>query len=314
MKRYIKASYDSSMPSWLKSKAGEDALKELKYQYAMSEAQFFDTPQENSIPIHLLDDVYKESTGYGGRGTYKEHAGQYVYVPSLGNGYYVFLESGNSYRRLSTIAKSKLNDHIIDTVYMVAPLRNEIRKTRDYVDPRYDNSGNYMGQYREEGSKYNRETGKWERDPESDEWVMPYTYGDNKRDKSGYSIPNPEDLYRRLYARFPDRLKTRVNEAKSILDEYYDKINDAKEKLLSQYDIRKGRTPYLGYGDASKSALYQLQQAIEYYGRMYKEFENCMTNEGSIDPQKLASFMKGDSFSGIPYCTKNIDSYLSKIR
>ncbi len=312
MKRYIRASYDSSMPSWLKDKAGRDALNGLKYQYAMSEAQFFDTPQENSIPIHLLKDVYEESKRRGD--TYKYPVGQYAYIPDIGNGYGMFLKSGNGYRRLSTIAKSKLNDHIVDTVYMVAPLRNEIRKTRDYVDPRYDNNWNYMGQYKDKAYKYDRELGESVRDPENDEWAMPYTYSDNKRDKSGYSIPNPEDLYRRLYARFPDRLKSRVNEAKAILDEYYDKINAAKEKLLSQYDIRKGKSPYLGYGEVSKTQLYQLHQAIEYYGRMYKEFENCMTNNGSIDPQKLATFMKGDSYSGIPSCTKYIDSYLSKLR
>jgi hypothetical protein len=300
------------MPSWLKDKAGLAALNDLKYRYAMSEAQFFDTPQENSIPIHLLDKVYRESKWRGE--TYKDLVGQYVYVPNLGNGYDMFLESGNGYRRLSTIARSKLNDHIIDTVYMVAPLRKDIRETRDYVDPRYDNNWEYMGQYKSEGYKYNPENGVRERDPESDKWVMPYTYSGNKRDKSGYSIPNPEDLYRKLYARFPDRLKSRVNEAKAILDEYYDKINDAKEKILSKYDIRKGRSPYLGYGDVSKSELYQLQQAIEYYGYMYKEFENCMTDDGSIDPQKLATYMKGDSYSGIPQCTKYIDSYLSKIR
>jgi len=313
MKRYIRASYDSSIPSWLKGEAGVAALSYLKQQYAMSEAQFFDTPQENSIPIHLLDDVYTESGGYRGVGTYKKPVGQYVYVPSLGNGYNMFLESGNGYRRLSTIAKSKLNDHIVDTVYMVAPLRNEIRKTRDYMDPRYDNRGNYMGQYKREGRKYNRETSEWENDPESDTWEMPYTYSSDKRDKSGYIIPNPEELYRRLYARFPDRLKSRVNEAKAILDEYYDKVNAAKEKILSQYDIRKGRSPYLGYGDVSKSELYLLQQAIDYYGTMYKAFENCMTDEGSIDPRKLATFMKGDSYDGIPRCTKYIDSYLSKM-
>lgn len=313
MYRYIKASYDSSMPNWLKSKAGTDALNHLNYQYAMSEAQFFDTPQENSIPIHLLDNVYEEVKRWGD--TYKNPIGQYVYVPDLGfGGYSKFLESGNGYRRLSTIAKSKLNDHIIDTVYMVAPLRKDIRETRDYVDPRYDNNGKYMGQYKSEGRKYNRETGEWEHDPESDEWVMPFTYGNDKRDKSGYSIPNPEELYRKLYERFPDRLKSRVNEAKAILDEYYDKINDAKEKILSKYDIRKGRSPYLGYGDTSKSDLYPLHQAIEYYGSMYKGFENCMTDEGSIDPQKLATYMKGGSYDGIPYCTKYIDSYLSRIR
>jgi len=314
MYRYIKASYDSSMPNWLKSKAGTDALNDLKYQYAMSEAQFFDTPQENSIPIHLLDEVYEEVTRWGD--TYKNPVGQYVYAPGIGyNGNNKFLQSGNGYRRLGTIAKSKLNDHIIDTVYMVAPLRKDTRETRDYIDPRRDSRGNYMGQYKREGRKYNRETGEWEHDPESDTWEMASVgWADAKRDKSGYAIPDPEELYRRLYARFPDRLKSRVNEAKAILDEYYDKVSAAKDMVLSGYDIRKGRTPSLGYGDVSKSDLYQLHKAIEYYGLMYKSFENCMTDEGSIDPQKLASYMKGDHYSGIPQCTKYIDSYLSKIR
>jgi hypothetical protein len=303
------------MPNWLKSKAGTDALNALKYQYAMSEAQFFDTPQENSIPIHLLDDVYEEVTRWGD--TYKSYIGQYAYAPGIGyNGYSKFLKSGNGYRRLTTIAKSKLNEHIVDTVYMVAPLRKDIKETRNYMDPRRDARGNYMGQYKHEGRKYNQETGEWEHDPESDAWEMPSVdWAGNKRDKSGYRIPDPEELYSRLYARFPDRLKSRVEEAKAILDEYYDKVNDAKTQVLSKYDIRKGRSPYLGYGDdVYKTPLYKLSEAIKCYGTMYSGFESCMLDDGSIDPQKLARYMKSNDYNSIPYNIKYIDKYLSEIR
>ena len=313
MKRYIIASYDSSMPDWLKGRAGKFALDHLKYRYAMSDAKFSKEPQEGSIPVYLLDEVYEETKRWGE--TYKTSAGQYVFVPDVDSGYSAYLPAGKGYRRLNTIAKSRLKDHIIDTVYMTAPSRRDIRQDRDYVDPRYDNNWEYMGQYKDEAYRYDSELGKSVRDPENDKWIMPWVgYAGAKRDKSGYVIPDPEELYSRLYTRFPDRLKTRVNEAKAILDEYYDKVNDAKERVLSHYDIRKGKSPYIGYGDnVYKSSMYKLGEVIRYYGWMYEGFEKCMEDDGSINPKKLASYMKGDDMYSIPHNTQYIDKYISQI-
>lgn len=312
MKRYIRASYDPSMPSWLKNEAGKDALEKLTSYVAISEAKFYPTPQEGSIPIYLLDDTYKESRSWGE--TYKTPAGQYVYVPDIPYSYWSrFLSTGERFRSLDTVAKSRLQQHIIDTVYMVAPLRSSIRNERgEYVDPRSNieyHNGNrrfkYAGQYPEyEG--YRNEDGQWVKP------TAPTSYSDkgrNGRDKSGYEIPRPEDLYRRLYARFPDRLKGRINEAKAVLDEYYDKLEEAKNTYFSKYDIRKGKSPKY-YGNAYEAPVYKLQDAIEYYGMMYEAFDGCIEDDGSVNPAKLAEFMKGTSWDGMQNCIEYIDKDL----
>lgn len=317
MKRYIRASYDSSMPDWMKSDAGFDALNQLKYMYAISEAKFYDTPQEGSIPIYLLDDTYKDK-GWGSK--YKTPAGQYVYIPNVSSNRY--LDTGKSYKHLSTAAKSRIAEHTIDTVYMVAPLRNEIQKERNYDDPRAVwNNGkySYAGQYPVYDRHYDDELGKWVNNDEPTKWSTRkkgygYGWGSHDRDKSGYAIPNPDDLYARLYKRFPERLKSRLNEVKSVLDEYYDKLNDAKNEIFSQYDIRKGETPYIGYGEsASKSRIYRLNQAIGYYGQMYRKFEDCIDDDGSVNPVKLAKFMKGSGYDSMASYIADIDTYLNKL-
>lgn len=319
MKRYIKSSFDPSIPDWLKTDAGKHALNSLVDQYAMSEAKFYKEPQPDSIPIYLLDDTYAESSGYGGRGKYKTPAGQYVYVPSAMGGYGRYIDTGKNYRSVGNLGKSKLAEHTVDTIYMVAPSRKSAQEDRGYVDPRYDrrwDSKNrnydweYMGQYSIPETEWNPETRRRE-DTGRKEWLTnDGGYGENKRDKSGYVIPSPEQLYKRLYDRFPERTKGRVTEAQAVLDEYYDKVNEAKSFLFNQYDIRKGKSPSM-YGG---KALNWLDDAISYYCRMYSGFERCMNDDGSINSSSLANFINDTSnFYGIPYCTKKIDEDLDRI-
>ena len=306
MKRYVRASYDSSMPDWLKTEAGRIALKNLTQKYAISDAKFSKTPTEGSIPIYLLDEVYKDEKKWGE--IYKVSAGQYVYVPEFSWYDSRYLDTGKSFRSIAKASKARLEEHIIDTVYMTATLRSDIQKDRGYMDPRYERSFHdgeieYAGQTAEYDSHYNPETKNWEKDKD------PYYSVPTGRDKSGYQIPNPEDLYIRLYERFPDRLKGRLNEAKAILDEYYDKLDKAKTDLFSKYDIRKGKAPSY-YGDHYKSPSYKLQDAIEQYGWMYQDFDACINNDGSVNPTKLAEFMKSSGYGSLSSRTKNIDKDL----
>lgn len=311
MKRYIRASYDSSMPSWLKTEAGKNALERLTGKYAISEAKFSKTPTEGSIPIYLLDEVFKNERRWGE--TYKVSAGQYVFVPELSWYEDKYLATESSFRGLDKVSKSRLEKHIIDTVYMTAPLRSAIQKERNYTDPRYVKDSNrhlsYEGQYPEYDEHYNDETGKWEPDEEPT-WVVPSRgYSGRQRDKSGYEIPDPVDIYSRLYARFPDRLKGRINEAKAILDEYYDKLEEAKRALFSAYDIRKGKSPKY-YGESYNAPSRRLEDAIQYYGWVYRDFDACVNDDGSVDPAKLAEFMKSSSYSGASSYLKDIDKDL----
>lgn len=316
MKRYIRASYDSSMPSWLKGEAGKQALASLNNTYAMSRATFSKYEQPGSIPIYLLDDTYKEESRWGE--TYKTPAGQYVYVPNVSGGYGRFIPVGRTFRALGTAAKARIQEHIIDTVYMTAPLRKEVRPAEDrYQDPRYEKEYDwdshrykqvYQGQYPEYRTEWSEEAKDWVDTNEVESWEIQ----GNGRDKSGYEIPDPTELYKRLYNRFPERLKGRVQEARNILDEYYDKVDEAKSLIFSQYDIRKGKGISL-YGETYKNVLYFLNEAVKDYGWLYEGFEKCMKDDGSIDTQKLASFLKsGDTFA-VPRLTREIDNYVGKI-
>ena len=311
MKVYIRASYDSSMPSWLKSDAGKEALSYLNQSYAMSQATFSKEETPDSVPIYLLDDTYKEETRWGE--TYKTPAGQYVYVPKVMGGYGRHISVGDRFRALATAAKARLQEHIIDTVYMTAPTRQSAREGRDYVDPRYEidwrgDKPKYMGQTPDFSTAYNKETGKWETTStqhKDADWSQPYSRR-GKRDKSGYEIPSPEDLYSKLYQRFPERLKGRLDEVKRTLDEYYDKVNSCKTKLFDSIDVRKGTIPYSG-----DKAMQNLRWAISYYKDMVAGLENCTKEDGSIDPVKLAEYTKGDGYRSLKGCASSIDSYLS---
>lgn len=317
MKRYIRASYDSSMPDWLKSEAGKRALGNLTDRYAISQAKFSRNPSDGGIPIHLLDDVYKEDTRWGE--TYKTKEGQHVFIPSMSWGSNDrYFDTGASYRSIPSAAKSRLKEHTIDTVYMTAPERKEFWEEREqYRDPRslsYSRGGHpqYAGQYPEYDEHRNPETGEWEKDTEPSSWEVRRDWSGDRRDKSGYVIPNPEDLYDKLYQRFPDRLKGRIAEVQSVLDEYYDKLNEAKTAMFSQFDIRKGKTPFSRYAKPYETSTYYLDYAISDYGRLYQSFDKCIESNGSVNPSKLATFMKGTGYDCMPKLTKNIDDYLDK--
>lgn len=307
MKVYVRASYDSSMPSWLKTPAGKYALESLTYKYAVSQAKFYPDPQPDSIPIYLLDDTYEEKKSFGE--VFKTPAGQFVYIPSLKYGADTrFLSTGVNFRNLTKASSDRIKEHIIDTVYMVAPLRNDIRKDRDYQDPRTSHRGDYAGQVPNYDSHYNEETKMWEKDESPSSYYTP-----SGRDKSGYEIPKPEDLYAKLYERFPERLKSRVNEAKSILDEYYNKIDAAKNAIFSKYDIRKGKGISMYSKNSWDNVFYKLNEAIQYYGWMYSDFDHCIREDGSVDPVKLATFLKSNNYDGLKHRTQSIDNYIEGI-
>lgn len=311
MKRYIKAAYDPSMPDWLKFKSDGNkyALEFLNNKYAMSQAKFYKEPQPDSIPIHLLYEIYKEEHRYRDP-HYKTKMNEYVYVPDGHRNSEIFIENNGKFRSLATSAKSKIAPHIVDTVYMVAPERRDFHSERTYVDPRYEGSWyggkwRYQGQYPEHAEGY--VDGRWTELPEIEGW-----YTRNHRDKSGYAIPNPEELYARLYERFPDRNNAKIEKAKKILDEYYDKLDTIKNRIFSMYDIRKGNGISIGQSYYN-NVLYRFNEAIGDYGRMYRRFESCIDESGNVDAQRLAHFLNGDGYDDMPYLIRGIDAEISKI-
>ena len=113
MKRYIKASYDTSMPKWLKNptKDTKSAIDILNWEYAMSQAKFYKEPQPDSIPIHLLYEVYKKAHSH--RGWYYDDVPEIIYLPDypyVANDY--FFRNGDKFRGVINSAKSKIEQHI----------------------------------------------------------------------------------------------------------------------------------------------------------------------------------------------------------
>jgi hypothetical protein len=255
----------------------------------MGSAKFYDKPQPDSIPIYLLYDVYQET------GNWRRPTNEYVYIPEVyGLGNNVFIRSGNSDRRVSTSAKTKIAQHIADTTYMVATPRNEYRADRKYIDPRYER--NYNGKWDYSGQVF-----------QYGYWAESY-----KRDKSGYAIPDPTELYEKLYNRFPNRIQGKLDKVTQTIEDYYNKLEEAKTLVFNQFDIRNGTAPYFG-SSYYNSPIYRLGEAIRNYGRMYSAFKRCINQDGSVDSQKLAEFMNGNNYESLSYNCQSIDSDLEKI-
>jgi hypothetical protein len=296
MRTYIQAAYDPSMPNWLNAKNdySESALDSLRGRYALNTAKFYDTPQPDSIPIHLLYDVYVEVPDRW-NDTARYPTDEYVYIPGE-TGYNAFIKSETSetYRRVSTSSKAKIAPHIADTVYMVATPRNEYRADRKYIDPRYEK--NYNGKWNYGGQVF-----------QYGYWAESYN-----RDKSGYAIPNPTELYEKLYNRFPNRIQSKLDKVTQTMEDYYNKLEEAKTLVFNQFDIRNGTAPYFG-SSYYNSPIYRLGEAIRNYGRMYSAFKRCLNQDGSVDSQKLAEFMNGNNYESLSYSCQSIDSDLEKI-
>ena len=44
--------------------------------------------------------------------------------------------------------------------------------------------------------------------------------------------------------------------------------------------------------------------AIYHYGELYKTFERCINEDGSVDSKKLAYFVDSNGYDGFKYCKK----------
>ena len=286
MKRYIRASYDPSMPDWLK---GHPTLKAIGKDYALSEAKFYSTPMADSLKIMLLDPVYLRTKRSRGWGMYPETVYKtvhnYVYCPEYPASVRgeLCIKAGDKHYALQSVGRTRAGkaayeNSIKQVVYMVAPRRRDIRPT-PYEPDRVLN-------------------------------------GDEYRDKSGYVIPNPEDLYARLYGKYPDRVVERAKKLKPILDQYY-YILDAYKDIVTGVDIIMG----IGY-DIDKFGLHygrvHNQEAIEYfntavrcYGELYSLVDQLVN--GKADASALAALLGNTDDKSISYITSEIDSLIAKI-
>ena len=241
MKRYIRASFDSSMPDWLKRKFnqkyrsyGNAFVK--KYGIALSDVEFLDSPTVKSIPIYSI--------------------GGTAYIPGVNDEEEVVVN--NRWRKLGKIAKSTLESLADDIVYVDIADAPKVPNDRNYKDPRYiyDRWGGRNGSY---GGQYLTHNGTW-------------SHGGNRgasevrsRDKSGYVIPDPKEQLVRYYDMFPEKI---TNKVESI----YQRILDVKDKVLNPDIINtpKDRNENMSIGNA----IYRLKDAIEEYRDLLREMQS----------------------------------------
>lgn len=253
MKRYVKASFSTSMPDWLRKEITTNKFRrwsDLKNKLidkgvALDKAEFVEglppTYAANSLTFYLLN---------------TDH-GQKVYVPGVNDD---DQESINGrYRKLGSIAKSKLYDMSSDVVYIdLGKEGNKAVKRDRYRDPRYNyldsKRGEYSGQYKKRDYLGNSEYG-----PEH--WSQKGKTIRNERvyrDKSGYVVPSPEQRITEYYKKFPERITNKI-------DAVYEEMNAVKQELFD-VDLTAPQERYAN--DNYTKAFYQFSRAIETYRRM----------------------------------------------
>ena len=213
MKRYIHASFDTSMPEWVRrsltgkfSNLRSKLIK--KYGIALDRAQFLDQPTANSLPVYHLASDY----------------GTHVYIPGVNDDETAIFNKRN--RKFGSLAKSSLPNLAVETVYIdLDDPNNRAEKRERYQDPRYtyrySDRGDYAGQYKRAPYIGNGEYG-----PE--EWSKSGMIPSNERrarDKSGYKVPSPEQKIADYYTKFPQRMTDKV-------DSVYNRILEVKQELM----------------------------------------------------------------------------------
>lgn len=231
MKRYIKssqyisASFSPSMPDWMKKKLSSrysrirDSLVNGLH-LKLDTANFLDHPTENSVAIHLLE-ADRELV---------------VYAPGYND------DDGADFnyrwRDFGKLGKKTLKDRTLDTVYIdLDDPSNFDTDQEHYRDPRFEYFHNTNGQY---AGQYKQKYFGW-RDYK----------GSDKRDKSGYLIPNPEDKIRDYYEKFPDKVTDKI-------DSLYEEIVKLQQEIFTPERIKtkskKHDSAFWGY-DSSASNL-----------------------------------------------------------
>lgn len=258
MKRYVRASFSETMPNWLRKEITTNKFRrwsDLKNKLidkgvALDKAEFVEglppTYAVNNLTFYLLNTDY----------------GQKIYVPGVNDD---DQESINGrYRKLGSIAKSKLYDMSSDVVYVdLGNEKNKAVKRERYRDPRYgyvdrnSKRAEYGGQYKnrdylghdEYGPEYWTDKGRTFRNES------------RSRDKSGYQVPSPEQRIAEYYEKFPEKVTDKV-------DSVYEEIKAVKQELFD-LDLSVPQERYSS--DNYSDAFYQFSRAVEKYRRMLSE-------------------------------------------
>lgn len=254
MKRYIRAAFDASMPSWLKSfwRGNRAADLAKRYKVGLDRAKIldYDPGTEKVLTIYNIKPDY----------------GTTVYIPGINDDQEERING--RYRKLGNISKSKLPMMSQDIAYIDLTDPSNLVETRErYQDPRYiydgySKKGEYGGQYAYK--KYIGD-GKYEDEPT---WTSTGKRGRRERssrDKSGYVIPSPESQIARYYSMFPDRITAKT-------DAVYQELTELRDKLFS-FDFSGPAKRDWGSNDY-RNALSYFSSAVDSYQRILKKLSN----------------------------------------
>jgi hypothetical protein len=243
MKRYIKASFDSSMPDWLRNALRNDisyinsALRMRKV--ALDKLVVYDdTIGNNSTPVYKLID---------------DDGNINVYIPGINDNMEIHINGRNrSFGKISRKTLESLADDIVYINLSDPNIKFEVREK--YKDPRINSFGYYGGQYKHD-----------------DNWVvMQPRYMERQRDKSGYEIPSPSDKLRNLYRRYPEKITEK-------LDAMYDEIIDT-QSLLQSFEFKNSPEDYYSQSNAYSTAYTNFGKAVD----LYRTFLNDMRSAGDF--------------------------------
>lgn len=269
MKRYIRASFNNdTMPAWLKE--DKSALQAL-----------------NKAGIDLANCIFSKDrvgkvgdnyTAYLIKGTrYGDNYRPFVWIPGIYNDdNYVEAEPEYSYRagkrvsRSTSIKYMAKKDLTIEDVVYINIASNRKPAKEHYQDPRYDRSGKYAGQYYtpEKTDVYNPETGKWDKTvPAHWSEAGETTYGPGrysraqKRDKSGYIIPDPQKRLDEFHQTDEGRSRQGAKASREI-EKVFGKLVALKEEILSDMN---NSTSLDDFGANTSNALSNFRDALSNY-------------------------------------------------
>lgn len=253
MKRYIRASFSSSIPDWLtKDKGAIEALNQagVDLHSATFSSEKTGKMGDNYV-IYLINGTKDD-----------DELKPFVWIPGVYNDYYLVCQHA---KYVKYVPKKDLN--IIDTVY-VYKSTNMKAPREHYRDPRYEYDvwsdearsrvkSRYAGQYYEDG-QWNVRPGRWRAN-----------YGNGKRDKSGYEIPYPEDRLKEFYSTEAGRNK-RVKTLRAKLDNIYKQLETVKDNIYNSIRSKGNPEDYNQYTYLYKTlgfAITCYDDAINYLKR-----------------------------------------------
>jgi len=285
MKRYIRSSFDTSIPDWLKqaltkkySSLRDNLIK--KYNIALDQARFLYQPTENSLPVYRLVSDF----------------GPVVYIPGVND------NDTSSFnrrtRKFGAISKATLQDYIANVVYIdLDDPSSRFEKKERYQDPRYsygkyERRGSYAGQYKRAPYIGNGEYGleEWStfgRTPSNEGWA---------RDKSGYKVPNPEQRIADYYSRFPERVTLKV-------DKLYDRMIEVRQELMEadfNKPVRRGESNYFS-------------EAYDSYGRALVAYRSILNSLDSNRRLKMFDYYRDYVTKEFSDGINSVKYYLNKV-